>query len=485
MNNGLQHHVPPHNEDAERAVIGGLMLEPEAWDQIVDILDGSEFYFHAHSTIFSAIRDLFNKNHPIDIITVTNHLTMIKQLDVIGGPGYLAEILSQTISSAHITSYAQIVRDKSVLRMLINSTSKIIERAYDQDFEDVGHFIDEAEAEIYKLANKNQTKGLVGSSEVVKRSLEKIEELYARKSEVTGLATGFYDLDRMTAGLHSGELIIVAARPSMGKTAFSLNIAQHISVSLKKNVAYFSLEMDKESVMMRLLAAQAKVNMGDIRTGRIVDSAWPRLINAAAVMSDAQLFIDDTSGISPLEIRAKARRLKAQHGLDCIMVDYLQIMDLKQKVESRERQVSEISRLLKSIARELEVPVIALSQLNRGVEGRTDRRPMLSDLRESGSIEQDADVIMMLFREGYYDKDTPEVQNQAEVIIGKQRNGPTGNVKLAWRAQYGVFEDFKPSDESVAQAPNSGGPQPPPSGPSQEQRGPRRPFNFAPGAGAP
>jgi replicative DNA helicase len=235
--------------------------------------------------------------------------------------------------------------------------------------------------------------------------------------------------------------------------------------------------MDKESVMMRLLASQAKINMGDIRTGRIVDSAWPRLINAAAVMSDSQLFIDDTSGISPFEIRAKARRLKAQHGVDCIMVDYLQIMDLKQKVESRERQVSEISRLLKSIARELNVPVIALSQLNRSVEGRNDRRPMLSDLRESGSIEQDADVIMMLYREGYYDKDTPEAQTQAEVIIGKQRNGPTGNVKLSWRAQYGVFEDYRPSDG--APLPGSGLP-PPSAPPTNGPRGSGKPLNFAP-----
>jgi replicative DNA helicase len=269
--------------------------------------------------------------------------------------------------------------------------------------------------------------------------------------------------------LHGGEFTIIAARPSMGKTAFSLNLAQHMAIKSGKTVAYFSLEMSKEAVMMRLLASEARINMKDIRSGRISDSAWPKLITSAGHLSESKLYIDDSSGVSPLEVRSRARRLKAQHGLDVIMIDYLQLMDLKQRVESRERAVSEISRSLKSLAKELNIPIIALAQLNRGVEGRTEKRPMLSDLRESGSIEQDADVIMLLYREDYYDKENPEVHGNAEVIIGKQRNGPTGTVKLRWEAEYGRFRDAEQENQH---------PLPPPPVTSI----PNKPRNFAPGA---
>lgn len=464
--------IPPQNLEAEQSILGGLMLDREALDQIGDVVEISDFYKPAHQKIYEAIKELHTKNQPIDIITVTNILQSRGELEGTGGPDYLIGLLDKTISSANISTHAKIVREKALLRRLISTSTGLIDRAYGSDYVDIETFIDQAETEIFKVGeNKSQT-GLVGSMDIVKASIQKIEELYKRKAEVTGIATGFTEMDKMTSGLHPGELTIVAARPSMGKTAFSLNIAQHIALRQKKTVAYFSLEMGKEAMMMRMLAAESRVSMGEIRNGRIPDSAWPKLINAASALSESPLFLDDTSGISPFEIRSRCRRLKAEHGLDCIMIDYLQLMDLKQKVESRERAVSEISKGLKAIAKELQVPVIALAQLNRGVEGRSDRRPMLSDLRESGSIEQDADVIMMLYRDDYYDKEDPDKQGHAEVIIGKQRNGATGTVKLRFDAKYARFRD--------AEGEGGVSPLPPPQAPPPMPGG--RPRNFAPGA---
>ncbi|MNJ91033.1 Replicative DNA helicase [compost metagenome] len=465
--------IPPQNLEAEQSILGGLMLDREALDQVGDVIQSSDFYKPAHQKIYDAIKELHGKSQPIDIITVTNVLQARNEMDVVGGPEYLIGLLDKTISAANISTHAKIVREKALLRRLIQTNSGLIEKAYDQEFVDVESFIDMAESEIFKLSENRSQSGLVGSMEIVKASVQKIEELYKRKAEITGLATGFTQMDKMTAGLHPGEMTVIAARPSMGKTAFSLNIAQHISLRLKKTVAYFSLEMTKESMMMRMLAAESKVNMGDIRNGRIQDSAWPKLINAASALSEASIFIDDTPGISPFEIRSRARRLKAEHGLDCIMIDYLQLMSMKQRFDSREREVAEISKSLKAIAKELQVPVIALAQLNRGVEGRSDRRPMTSDLRESGSIEQDADVIMMLYRDDYYDKEDPDKQGHAEVIIGKQRNGATGTVKLRFDAQYNRFRDAESSSESVSPLPPPQAPPPMPGG---------RPKNFAPGA---
>ncbi|MFZ4403717.1 MAG: replicative DNA helicase [Pseudobdellovibrionaceae bacterium] len=461
--------MPPHSNEAEQSVLGGLLLDRESLDQVADIIKPEDFYKPAHQTLYSAIRELNSKNQPVDIITATNLLQSRGELSDIGGPEYLVNLLDRTISAAHIGSHAKIVRDKSLLRRLIKTNSDLIEKAYNQDFVDVESFIDQAEAEIFKVG-ESQTQGkLTGSMDIVKASIQKIEELYKQKADVTGIATGFTELDRMTSGLHPGELTIIAARPSMGKTAFSLNVAQHIAVKLKKTVAYFSLEMGKESMMMRVLASEAKINLSEIRNGRIQDHAWPKLIQAASLISESPLYLDDSSGISPFEIRARCRRLKADKGLDVIMIDYLQLMDLKQKVESRERAVSEISKALKAIAKELQVPVIALAQLNRGVEGRSDRRPMLSDLRESGSIEQDADVIMMLYRDDYYDKESPEKQGQAEVIIGKQRNGATGTVKLRFEAKINRFKDAE--NEPLS-------PLPPPQAPPPSFGG-GKPKNFA------
>lgn len=466
--------IPPQNLEAEQSILGGLMLDREALDQVGDMLMGEDFYRPAHQKIYNAIKELHGKSQPIDIITVTNVLQSEGSMDMVGGPEYLISLLDKTISSANITTHAKIVKDKATLRRLIHTNSQLIEKAYNQDFIDVESFVDQAESEIFKIGENKAQTGLVGAMEIVKASIQKIEELYKNKAEITGIGTGFKKLDEMTAGLHPGEMTIIAARPSMGKTAFSLNIAQHVALRLKKTVAYFSLEMGKESMMMRMLSAESRVSMSEIRNGRIQDSAWPKLINAASALSEASIFIDDTPGVSPFEIRSRARRLKAEHGLDLIMIDYLQLMSMKQKFNSREQEVAEISKSLKAIAKELQIPIVALAQLNRGVEGRTEKKPMLSDLRESGSIEQDADVIMMLYREDYYDKENPEKQGHAEIIVGKQRNGATGPVKLRFDAQYNKFRDAEPE-----------GPRPgiglmPPQAPPPMPGG--RPKNFAPGA---
>jgi len=468
--------VPPQNLEAEQSILGGLMLDKDAWDVIADMVQAGDFYKPAHQIIYTTIGQLILANQPIDLITVSNALNSQGELESCGGAPYLGELVHRTLSAANISSYARIVYEKSILRRAIQAGSEIIQNAYDENFTEIGVFIDAAEEKFYRLGQAKKTEGLMNPLEVVKTSIAKIEDLYKRKADITGIPSGFAHLDRMTAGLHGGEMVIVAARPSMGKTAFSLNLAQHISFRQKKTVAYFSLEMSREAVMMRLLASEARINMKDIRSGRINDQAWPKLIEAASKISESNLFIDETSKVSPLEVRSRCRRLKAQHGLDCIIIDYLQLMSLKTRVESREREVSEISSSLKALAKELDVPVIALAQLNRGVEGRTEKRPMLSDLRESGSIEQDADVIMLLYREDYYDKENSDVAGNAEIIIGKQRNGPTGTVKLKFDAEYGRFRDADPDNvHPLPPPPNGGG-----FGGNKGPGGPPR--NFAPGA---
>ncbi len=464
--------VPPHNLDAEMSVLGGLMVDPYAWNEITGIISEDDFYKQSHRRVFSAIQDLAIRSQPVDIITVSNLLSDRKELEAIGGAAALADIMNSTPTAAHIGTYAQIIHEKALLRTLIHMSGEMVEKAYNESYTDVESFLDEVEGKIFSLADKKKQGGLTGAAELIKASIDRLTELSSKNAEFTGIPSGFKQLDKMTSGFQPGELSIIAARPSMGKTAFSLNIVQHAAIHQKKCVAYFSVEMAKEQMMMRMLASEARVNLGDLRVGSVNDSAWPRLIDKAAKMAEAKIFIDDTSSISPFEVRAKCRRLQAQHGLDMIVIDYLQLMDLKTKVESRERMISEISRTLKAIAKELRVPVLALAQLNRGVEGRSDRRPMLSDLRESGSIEQDADVIMMLYREDYYDRDNPEVRGLSEVIVGKQRNGPTGTVKLRWEASIGRFSNLEDG--------GSEHPLPPP--PTPIHMG--KPRNVAPGAGA-
>lgn len=450
----MQLRVPPHSAEAEQYIIGGLMLEPQKWDEVSEYIGEEHFYKSAHKSIFNAIKELQQKGQTVDILTVSEFLKRKELLDLIGGASYLAETLNSTPTTLNLKTYVDIVVEKALCRRLIQTCSELVNSAYEEEYEDIGNFLDQAEAKIYQIVEKREVQGVVGAKDILKKALTRLEELYSRGSSIIGVPSGFNDLDTMTAGFQPGELIILAARPSMGKTALSLNIAANAAVRAKKKVAYFSLEMSKEQLMFRVLASEARVDLSNIRIGKIADTAWPKLINSASVVSEAPLYIDDSVGISPFEIRAKCRRLKAQVGLDMIMVDYLQLMDLKQRVESRERAVSEISRTLKAIAKELEVPVIALSQLNRGVEGRSDRRPMLSDLRESGSIEQDADVIMMIYREDYYDKENTDNRGIAEIIVGKQRNGPTGMVKLAWIPQHGQFANLAPQslEQSMPQS---------------------------------
>lgn len=462
--------LPPQNIEAEQSILGGLLLDKEAWDQVSDLITSDDFYRPSHKKLYEAITFLHRNSKEVDIITVPDYLKSKGEFEQVGAD-YIIQLVQNTITTANISTYAQIVRERSLLRQLIQTCTGIIQKSYSQDFENVESFIDSVEGEIYKISESRESSGLTEAADIVFKSMEKIEQLYHQQTDLTGISTGFNRLDQMTSGLHPGELTIIAARPSMGKTALSLNIAQHAALRQKKSVAYFSVEMSKESVMMRILASEAKINLGDIRSGRVPDSAWPKLVAAASMISEAPFFIDDTSGISPAEIRARCRRMKKQSGLDLVMIDYLQIMDLKQKVESRERAVSEISRSLKALAKELNVPVIALAQLNRSVEGRAEKKPMLSDLRESGSIEQDADVIMMLYREGYYDRSDEGKADHAEIIIGKQRNGPTGAVDLKWEPKFGRFTD---ADE-MPQAP------PPPTPITYQQPG--KPRNFAPGAG--
>lgn len=450
--------LPPHNLEAEVAVLASLLLEPNCWDQVSDVLHEEDFYKPAHKKIFLAIKELQKKNLPTDLVVVSNHLKSKGELDIIG-PDYLLDLFQQFPMATNIKSYSQIVREKSVLRKVIQTNSEIIDQAYDSSFEDLETFLDSVESKIFAIAEQRETRGLVPASEIVPTSIERIEFLSTVKSAVTGVPSGFTDLDKMTSGFQPGELIIIAARPSMGKTAFCLNIMMNAALKKQRKVALFSLEMGREQLMIRMLASEAAISISDIRVGALNQTSWGRLIESAARLNDSPISIDDTSGISPFEIRAKCRRLKAQHGLDMIVIDYLQLMDLKQKVESRERAVSEISKTLKSIAKELQLPVIALAQLNRGVENRGDRRPMLSDLRESGSIEQDADVIMMIYRDEYYEKDNSDQKGVAEIIVAKQRNGPTGTVRLSWRSQFGLFSDLAP--ESMAPPPSERPPGPP------------------------
>ena len=456
----MDHRVPPQNLEAEKSILGGLMLECEAWDEVSDIIRPDDFYSPANKKIYDVISYLASKGRPSDLITVSEILVTRNELDTVGGSSYLLELLDATPSAANILSYAQIVKEKSLLRHIIKISQGFIERAFSQNFEDVDKFIDDCESNIFSLAQKTAANGLVPTSQLVQTSLEKLQELFAMKGELTGLSSGFNELDNLSAGLQPSELIILAARPSMGKTALSLNILLHIALRTKKKVAYFSVEMSKESVMSRLLANEAHIALSNIRVGRLTNEDWSRLIPAASTIGDSAIFIDDSSDLSPLDVRAKSRRMKAKHGLDLIIIDYLQLMTMKTKVESREREVSEMSRTLKAVAKELDIPILALAQLNRGVEGRSDRRPMLSDLRESGSIEQDADMIMMLYREDYYDKTNTEAKGIAEIIIGKQRNGPTGTIKLHWEPEYGRFCNYI-EEEMGPQPPLPEGPLPP------------------------
>ena len=433
--------VPPQNLEAEQSVLGGILLENAALNPVLEIMTGSDFYSDAHRKIFAGILELTDRNQPVDLITLSNHLRDRKQLDAVGGAVYLSQLVDNVPSAANISHYARIVKEKSVLRSLIGTATEILNRTYGAGA-DVDSVLDEAEHAIFEISQNKIKPSFYPLKDIIKDSFRTIERLYERKELITGVPTGFTKLDEMTSGLQRSDLVIIAGRPSMGKTAFALNIAQYCAVEEGVPVAVFSLEMAKEQLAMRMLSSEARVDSQKIRKGFLGESDWPKLTTAAGRLSEARLFIDDTPSISVLEMKAKSRRLKAEHGLGLIVLDYLQLMKGSDYADTREQEISEISRSLKGLAKELNVPVVALSQLNRKVEDRTSRRPQMADLRESGAIEQDADVILFLYRDEVYNKseDNPE-KGFAEVIIGKQRNGPVGTVKLVFQEKFTRFEN--------------------------------------------
>jgi len=434
--------IPPQNVEAEQCVLGGILLEDRAIVKVIETLRPEDFYKEAHGIIYRAMLDLFDRNEPQDTITVTNYLKSKGLLDQVGGPAYLVELAEAVPFASNITYYAKIVRDKAVLRRLIQKSSDIATLCY-EEAGDVDEILEAAESAIFEISQAKIRQSFLPLNLVLKESIKKVENLFAKKEMITGVPTGFTDLDAMTAGFQPSDLIIVAGRPSMGKTALALNIAQHAAIQHQIPVAIFSLEMSKEQLALRMLCSEAKVNAQKVRTGFLSELEWSRLIGAADLLSKARIFIDDTPAISVLEMRAKARRLKTEHGLGLVMVDYLQLMRGRGQSERREQEISEISRSLKAMAKELNVPVVALSQLNRKVEDRPNKRPQMADLRESGAIEQDADVIAFIYRDEVYNRseDNPN-KGIAEIILGKQRNGPTGVVKLAFLAKYSCFANL-------------------------------------------
>lgn len=433
------------------AVLGGILLDKEALPKALEILNPDDFYKESHRVIFQGLVELFDRNEPPDIVTLSHVLRTRNQLEAVGGMEYLTLVADQVPSSANIAYYARIVREKAVLRRLIRKGTEIVEECY-RDQIDLEDFLDEVERGIFQIAEDRVRKSFFPMKDIVKASFETIEKLYERKALITGVPSGFVDLDTLTAGFQASDLIVVAARPSMGKTALCLDIARHAAVVADIPVALFSLEMSKEQIAIRLLCAEAKVDGSKLRRGFLKESDWPKLTTAAGVLSESPIFVDDTPDLSVLELRAKARRLKAEKNVGLVILDYLQLMRGRHGVERREQEISEISRSLKALAKELNVPVIALSQLNRRVEERGDKMPQLSDLRESGAIEQDADVILFIYRDEVYNRnpDNPK-RGTAEIIVGKQRNGPTGRVTLAFLQPFATFEDYSPRGDAVAE----------------------------------
>jgi replicative DNA helicase len=441
--------LPPQNLDAEQSVLGAILLENSAIDRAIEVVIPDDFYREAHRRIFLSMVELAESGEPIDLITLPEALKKAGELDKVGGISYVSSLVNVVANAANIRNHCKIVREKAVLRNLINTATNIVSKGY-EDSQDVDEFLDEAEKTIFEIAEKKIRPSFFTTRDIVRDSFEMIERLFDRKEMITGVPTGFTVLDELTAGLQPSDLIIVAGRPSMGKTAFCLNIASHVAIEKKLPVAIFSLEMSKEQLVIRMLASEARVDASKVRTGRLAQSDWNKLTSSAGVLSEAPIYIDDSSGLNVLEMRAKARRLKREHGLELVIVDYLQLMRGHGSAESRQQEISDISRSLKGLAKELGCPVIALSQLNRAVETRTDRKPLLADLRESGAIEQDADVIMFIFREEFYKRcECPPDghcicgrRGKATVSIGKQRNGPAGvDVDLTFISKYARFEN--------------------------------------------
>lgn len=436
--------LPPQNLEAEQWVLGALILDSDALPQAMEILESDEdFYKDSHKRIYKAMLELFNKGEPIDIITLSEYLKKSNELDLVGGITYLSFLANNILTSANIRYHSKIVKEKAILRRLLSSATQIITKVYDDELE-ADEMVDYAEKIIFDIAERRvKTSSFSSIKEVIKDTFATIERLYQKKEALSGIPSGFKDLDALTSGFQKGDLIVIGGRPGMGKTAFALNIAQYVAINVREPVAFFSLEMSKEQLALRMLCSESMVNSSKIRRNDISTEEWQRLIRAAGKLADAPIFIDDSSGISVLDIRAKARRLKLeQKNLGLIILDYLQLMRSRGNFERREQEISDISRSLKALAKELKVPVIALSQLNRGVEQRPNKRPVLADLRESGAIEQDADLIIFLYREEIYKKNDPSIRNKAEILVEKQRNGPIGVIPLTYLADCTRFVDY-------------------------------------------
>ncbi len=438
--------VPPQAPDAEVAVLGAMLLDSTAMGAVTEILDEQAFYRGAHRKIFAAMLDLFAKDEAVDLVTLTQELKKRKQLDDVGGAAYLSSVLGSVATTANVRYHAKIVLEKAVLRQLINTATEVVQEAFDASGE-ASTILDRAEHMIFEIAQSRIRRDFVPMREILKHSFEVIQELYDKKQHITGVPSGFAELDSLTSGFQKADLIVIAGRPSMGKTAFALNVASHAAIKAGVPTAVFSLEMGKEQLVQRMLCSEARVDAHKLRTGYLADRHWSSLTTAAGLLSESPIYIDDSPSMTVLEMRSKARRLKSEVDVGLVIIDYLQLMRGYGRQENRQQEISEISRSLKALAKELEVPVLALSQLSRAVESRGgDKRPILSDLRESGAIEQDADVVAFIYRAEQYER-TPENMGVAEVIVGKQRNGPTGTVRLAFLSECTRFETLSARPE--------------------------------------
>ncbi len=438
--------VPPHSLEAEQSVLGGLMLDNNAWDQIADRVVEDDFYLYDHRIIFRAIGELAEKNQPFDVVTLSDMLERGKQLNDTGSVlAYLGTLAKDTPSAANIRAYADIVREKSILRQLISTGTDIVDSAFNSEGRDSKELLDTAEQKVFRIADQGAhgKQGFKSIRALLKNTVEHIDMLFEQDDPITGIPTGYNEFDEKTSGLQRGDLIIVAGRPSMGKTSFAMNIAEYAALKKNAAVAIFSMEMPGEQLSMRMLSSMGRIDQHRLRTGRLAEEDWPRLSSAVSMLSEVPLFVDDSAALSPTELRARARRLKREHDLQLIVVDYLQLMSVHGTSENRATEISEISRSLKALAKELSVPVVALSQLNRSLEQRTDKRPVMSDLRESGAIEQDADLIVFIYRDEVYNEDSPD-KGTAEIIVAKQRNGPIFKTRVTFLGQYTRFENFVP-----------------------------------------
>lgn len=437
--------VPPNSIEAEQSILGGLMLDNAAWDKVADLVIAEDFYRKDHRLIFNAISLLAEDAQPCDVVTVSECLDNRGELGAAGGLEYLATLANETPGAANVRAYAKILRERATLRALISAGNEISGNAYTTDGRSAGELVDEAERLVFQIAEKGSRgkAGFKALKQILPATVDRIDLLHQSGGDVTGIPTGYTELDRMTAGLQKGELVVIAGRPSMGKTTLAVNIAENAAIGAKVPTAIFSMEMPSEQLAFRMISSLGRVDQSHLRTGKFPDEDWSRINTAVQLMSDAPIYIDDTPAMSPTEIRARARRLKREHGLGLIVLDYLQLMQVHGTTENRATEISEISRSLKALAKELEVPIIALSQLNRGVEQRTDKRPVMSDLRESGAIEQDADIIIFIYREEVYNQDTPR-KGIADICIAKQRNGPIGDFPLTFIGRFTKFENWVP-----------------------------------------